>query len=268
MGQSASQKMMTIYDDEDMRDIYTSEKSGEDSDLMIIDIRKKMPSVLNCKENGYSSVYALCFVLQYEYRKINISFIPSVYFMLYNVTKDKDGKCTLRDTLKSLSKFGVCNESLCPSTSVGEPSAEATAEAEKTKSIVYEKINTEDHKNIINILDNGSPVMFNYTFYKSFLNCKNNIISLPIEDDINLGVQTGVICGYEKDYFIVNNNWGNNWGDAGYVWIHKNFVLSGNDFWVLNKITKEHVSEYIKRDNLREKMIKDPNEDPYYSDCD
>ena len=170
--------------------------------------------------------------------------------------------------MKCLSKNGVCSESLCPYENKGVPSDECKEEAKKTKSIVYEKIPlSSTFEDIISILDNESPVIFNYDFYEHFLNCKNNIITTYDTECSNiLGVQTGVICGYEKDYFIVNNNWGTDWGESGYVWIHKDIVLAGNDFWVLNKITKEHVNNYIKREIRREKMIIDTNDESYYSD--
>ena len=270
MGKSYSREIdfKTVYDDEDSRDIFVETYFNQDEDQhildLIVDIRKKMPSPLSVQNKlGYSSIYALCFVLQYEYRKINISFIPSAYFMINNVPKNSEGKCTLRDTLKSLSKNGVCKESSCPSFST-VPSKECFDEAEKAKNIVYERLN-KDERTIVNVLDSGSPVIFNYTFYRSFLNCTNNIIKMPIEDDINMGVQTAVICGYEKEYFIVNNNWGTDWGESGYVWIHKKIVMSGSDFWIVNKITKDHVNDYIKIKSKNENIISD---EPYFSEED
>lgn len=271
MGQTSSQMQFnTLYDEEDERDKIVNNKENEKeyTELVIVDIRKKMPTVLNCKENGYSSVYAICFALQYEYRKLNISFIPSVYFMTYNVCKNDDGKCSIRNAFKSLTENGVCSESLCPYNSENIPSEDCFEEAKKMKTVVYEKLEKNEQLKtlIINILDNNSPVIFSYNFYYTFLNPKNNIINGPIEDDKLLGIHSAVICGYEKDYFIVNNNIGSDWGESGYVWIHKDFVLSGDDFWIMNKITKKDVNKYIKRQFGKKKIIKDSSEDTYYSD--
>lgn len=196
-----------------------------------VDLRPKMPPIINQGQVGSCQTCALLALDQYV---IGYSFVPSVpfgYYCLHDVMKvDHNEDCggTLRDTIKTLVTYGACNSEICPNTFdwTQKPSDAAYADglAGDDKLHQYYRLNSED--DIQQALAQGHGIYIGVEVYESFESeecIKTGIIPLPKANEKLLGGHALAIVGYifmnGKLYYIIRNSWGIEVGDKGYFYM-------------------------------------------------
>jgi C1A family cysteine protease len=91
-------------------------------------------------------------------------------------------------------------------------------------------------------LAQGFPFVFGFSVYESFKSIdKNGIMPMPTFSEQRLGGHAVMAVGYndEKQYFIVRNSWGINWGDNGYFYMPYTYITDRNrsiDFWTIRLV--------------------------------
>jgi hypothetical protein len=160
---------------------------------------------------------------------------------LYNQVKytNCSGGSTFPANLNMMKNNGVCtltempyNENDCST----QPNTAQHAAAAKNKILKWEIVNKNDITNIKTLIYSGLPVMIAVNVDASF----DNLQAPYIWKAKSGGVRGGhaiTITGYDnaKNAFKVQNSWGSNWKDGGYLWIDYDFFPSaviGNECYV------------------------------------
>jgi len=152
----------------------------------------------------------------------------------------------IRDTIKSLVRFGTCKEATFPYNGdcTTKPSNEAYAEASTYKALSYARFDNNQiiSSNKLLILDamksgleTGFPIMGGMNCYSNIWNAENGVIPLP--NGQLIGGHAILIIGYDDatNMFKFKNSWSSSWGNNGYGYLPYEYLLSGNlfDLWTI-----------------------------------
>ena len=245
-----------IPDINDFRDQYVNFDTMDFSD--VIDLRGNLPPIFNIYDWNGSITSAITAILYQELLKQNKNiFIPSRLFIYYNslVYNSKyfnngivEMTPSIRQTLKSIKKWGFCSEQYLPF------NLQNKLIVPEDKCYAYAKNYTIDYysipKNINDIklvLNHKKSIIISIPIYTNFQ--ENNIrltgrLSYPDNTDSIMGALSIVIVGYinEKELFIVRFPFGDLWGDHGYGYISYNYIIDmGMDLWIIDVIYHENV---------------------------
>jgi C1A family cysteine protease len=151
-----------------------------------------------------------------------------------------DDGAYIRDGIKVLAKWGVCDERLwpyIPARFATKPSVEAYKDAEKRRIQAYRRIlSIGDLKAAI---AEGLPVVFGTLIYESFESghtTRTGIVTMPKKGEARRGGHAMTIVGYDDEFrwFIVKNSWGERAGDKGYYYIPYEYMEQyASDFWAI-----------------------------------
>tara|TARA_Y100000991_G_C21971455_1_gene349708 strand:+ start:1012 stop:1992 length:981 start_codon:yes stop_codon:yes gene_type:complete len=172
--------------------------------------------------------------------------LPSINFIFYNsilteyntnvFTDIKHLKLSLRNSLKSLNKYGICSEECLPSEDILCIPYENCYAFGKYFNFKYSRVDN-DILTIKKILNNNKGILINLTVYTSFLKekmKKEGTLDFPDEYDSLLGMISGVIVGYTEKKIIIKSCFGEEWGDKGYFYIDYNYLEKlCNDSWLI-----------------------------------
>ena len=217
-----------------------------------VDLRPQFPHIYDQGNLGSCTANALCSVFTYETIDENIhkGFDPSRLFLYYNErliegSVKEDSGALISDGIKSLEKYGVCSDTLCPyiiENFTHKPTKKAYQDALNHKAVIATNI----HQDLITMktsLYNKNPFVVGIAVYESFESdevAKTGYVPMPdINKEKNLGGHAVCVCGYTKTHFIVRNSWGINWGDKGYFYIPNEYLLNENltsELWNISKI--------------------------------
>jgi C1A family cysteine protease len=204
-------------------------------------IVESQDSLGSCSANAITNAYELCVNRMYPKYFTHLSRL----FVYYNTRVEhgiveEDEGMFLRDGMKSLTKFGVCAESLWPydiEKFTEQPTEECYEDAEKRKILKYQKLTSVYY--IAQVLNNNKPVVFGMTIYDSFMNLNERIstVNFPSRKENSLGGHAMCMVGYdlEKRLFLAKNSFGPDWGDNGYCWIPFDYIRQeGYDVWTFD----------------------------------
>lgn len=213
-----------------------------------------LPEVYDQGELGSCTANATAAAVQYARRKQTQQgdFTPSRLFIYYNTraiegTVSTDSGAQLRDTMRAVSKLGVCtSETHWPYQIVkftDKPTQEAFDFALDYQVVSYKRI-AQNPSQMKGCLASGFPFVFGFTVYDSFESdavAQNGIVPLPGGNEGVLGGHAVLAVGYDdaKSTFIVRNSWGPKWGDGGYCYMP--YAYLGNstlatDFWTVRMV--------------------------------
>lgn len=213
-----------------------------------VDLRKYCTQVEDQGKLGSCTACALVGNLEFLKKKTIKKVIDfSELFLYFNErvithTEKTDGGASLRDGIKTLVKTGDCTEDLWPYVikkfSV-KPPTEAYENAQRYQITRYFRLHTLDEMK--QTLSEGNPFVFGFAVYESFeskMVRKTGIVHLPTKDERMVGGHAVCAVGYDetKDYFIVRNSWGENWGDKGYFYMPFKYLSDRSlsaDFWTI-----------------------------------
>lgn len=243
-----------IPDIPDHRDKHHSDFGFCTTDVQLpvrVDLVPKMPPIWNQGQEGSCTAFSTCGAAAYSvlYNKQKI-LDPSQQFVYYNGralegTTSSDSGCQIRDVVKSIAKYGVCQSKTWPYSYpyTHQPSKQAYAEGSTHKALQYGSV-TQDEKDIKTVLANNFPVVFGATLYESFESdrvASTGKVPMPGKNESAIGGHAILIVGYDDSSkeFIVRNSWGTDWGMSGYCTFPYAYVLNSSlcdDFWVIKLI--------------------------------
>lgn len=238
--------------------------------LASVDLRSKLPPVYEQAALGGGCV-SNAIAAAYEYEEMRQSkcaeknFVPSRLFLHYieryeerHEEKDvlKDHGASLRDSLKSICKQGVCSETMWPYRTENfarKPDAECYKTALQHRAIEYKAL-SQNLDQLRQCLACGLPFIFGFAVYASFESpkvAKTGVMSMPTPDDKLLGGHAVLAVGYDdvSQTFCVRNSWGSEWGDAGYFYMPYEYILTpqlASNFWVLQKVCGDEEAQCQK----------------------
>ena len=185
--------------------------------------------------------------------------VPSILFIYYNTraimgTLESDSGVDNRSLMKSLNKFGWCDESLWPYDDnasrsgrfLQRPPDAAYQQASNRKITGYARVE-QDPRTMMACLANGDPFIFGFNVYSSMLTSevdRTGIIPSPRFMDRRRGGHDVLIVGYNNSsvpvmdipagHFKFLNSWTREWGFNGYGYIPISYAcdpMLADDFW-------------------------------------
>uniref|UniRef100_A0A1X7SZ67 Peptidase C1A papain C-terminal domain-containing protein n=1 Tax=Amphimedon queenslandica TaxID=400682 RepID=A0A1X7SZ67_AMPQE len=205
----------------------------------------------SCTANALCSAYGLDLVKQSQTTRGGYYYFdPSRLFLYYNTreregNQSKDSGASIRDTVKSMNRKGVCKESEWPYKvwKFKEKPPQSCYDAAVGNNLCkYERL---DH-NIDQFracLKDNCPFVFGFNVYASFHNIsRNGYMPLPSRREQlgePLGYHAVVAVGYDDSRRCIKvlNSWGSRWGDGGYFYMPYEFIKDSSlcfDFWKIS----------------------------------
>lgn len=253
---------------EDSRDRKYKPKAVHWTELDNIDLRSNC-SVPRAQGNiGSCTAFAATSMFDFVRRKHSmVTWQPSPLFTYYATRLPldptlADSGAAIRDALKSTARDGVSMERIWPYVIEKyneRPSEEAWLVAEKHQTLQYLKLNDFDKNDWLNCLNDGYPFMFGLNLYPSFFDSFFTLLGGYMQDpdranEKMVGAHCMLAVGYVKnyngkEYLIVQNSWGQEWGAGGYCYIPLSYIMSNDsfDFWTirLTETTDEYTSDPV-----------------------
>lgn len=240
-----------IPDLPDQRDRkYQLPKALEKADLPeSYDMSKDCPPIVDQGDLG--SCTANAGVAAYQFtameQKKRTSKLSRLY-LYYNTrilenTVDWDSGASIRNTIKSLNKWGVCLESAWPykPTKFAKKPPASCYEYGASKILrSYARV-SQTANDLKACLAQNNPILFGFSVYQSFEEdeiARTGIMKLPSSSERVLGGHAVMMIGYDnkREAFLVRNSWGPDWGLNGNFWMPYSFALDPNmadDFWTV-----------------------------------
>jgi C1A family cysteine protease len=220
-----------------------------------VDLRSKFPlPPFDQGDLGSCTANACAKLLTFDQQRDGLQIMmPSRLFMYFNERLiegdvDEDGGATIRDTIKSVARFGACPEAEWPydvSRFSVKPSDACYASALKQCAVVYKRV-TPSLGSIMAALTMGYPIICGISVYESFEGddvAATGIIPSPdVHAEQLLGGHAVVIAGadVEADFAWLGNSWGEGWGLKGWAKIPlRHYLLDPNlasDFWIVKQV--------------------------------
>jgi C1A family cysteine protease len=216
-----------------------------------VDLSPKCSPVENQQDLGSCTANALAGAVEYLEIKQGEPFMDaSRLFIYYNErmlegTICSDSGAEIRDGIKTLAQYGVCDEKLLPydpKKFTRKPSKKCYDNALKHRIEKYYKIaSLEGMKQCLAM---GYPFAFGFAVFDSFESAtvaKTGIMPIPNpEAEELLGGHAVLAVGYddEKRFIKVRNSWGEKWGKGGYFFMPYEFIADKrfcSDFWCILK---------------------------------
>lgn len=216
------------------------------------DLRPWCPPIYDQGQLGSCTANAIAAAHEFDQIKQSLSpYVPSRLFIYYNErvmegTVGSDAGAAIRDGIKSLSTYGVCNETAWPyniDQFAVKPPKTCYKTAATHTSVLYRRIN-RTLADMQGCLAAGYPFVFGFSVYESFESdkvAKTGSVPMPGTTEQMLGGHAVMAVGYveAKQRFIVRNSWGPDWALKGYFTMPYAYLLDDNlsdDFWVVNKV--------------------------------
>lgn len=169
-------------------------------------------------------------------------------FVYYNLRTDEnkgvDSGGSIRDGIKAVNKYGACREFTWPydvKKFATEPPRIAYEEGEKHQALMYERIYPVTREAIMDAIYRGYAVVYGKALHESFMSeqtARTGIIPKPKSKCVDpvVGYHAMMIGGYEKDFTLELNSWGDDWGMNGLCEVPWDIVLNPKeafDFWAI-----------------------------------
>lgn len=225
-----------------------------------VDLRSKCPDVYNQGNLGSCTAQALAAAFEFN-DGISNPYTPSRLFIYYNErvlgnNVNQDSGAYLSDGIKTLERYGVCDEKDWPhdiSKFRIKPPTKCYTNALLYRAYTVNNIRS-DLNSMKNSLASGFPFVVGIAIYPSFLTTsvnKTGIVSMPNRNKEKcLGGHAVLVVGYSdiKQHWILRNSWGNKWGDKGYFYLPYLYLLDAklsSDLWNITKITQAPVVKAV-----------------------
>jgi C1A family cysteine protease len=180
-------------------------------------------------------------------------FMPARLMIYFDERKKEhtistDSGAIIRDGMKVIVKDGVCPESMWPydvSKFTLQPTKECYAIGAKHKAKSYSTLAQTAYQ-LKASLAAGIPYTFGFPVYTSFMNqdvAKTGIMPMPQPGDSLEGGHCVDAVGYciinNRNYYIVRNSWGTDWGINGYFFMPVQYMEErelASDFSILKQV--------------------------------
>ena len=217
-----------------------------------VDLRKQCPPVYAQGQIGSCTAQAICAAFHFCQMKEKLyNFAPSRLFTYYTTrdiegTINEDSGAMLRDTIKSINKFGACPESIWPydiNKFTVKPTVTCYDTASRHTAVSYSQI-SQTLNQMKGCLAEGYPFAFGMTVYESFEGEQvgnTGVVQMPAPGEQIVGGHAVLVVGYDdaQKRFIVRNSWGSDWGMNGYFTVPYDYILNpdlATDFWTVRVV--------------------------------
>ena len=220
-------------------------------DIKVVDLRSKCPPVYDqgklgsCTANAIAGAYEFDEIKQGEPEP----FTPSRLFIYYNErvmekNVSKDNGASIRDSVKTINKDGICKESTYPyniTKFADKPPQECYDEAKNHKCVEYKRVK-QTLEQLKQCLIDGFPIVFGFHVYESFKQTgTTGIAPIPKNGEKLEGGHAVMITSFfeDKKAFLIRNSWGKSWGLDGYFYMPYEYILNpklAGDFWTIRKV--------------------------------
>lgn len=219
-----------------------------------VSLRAKMPPVYDQLALGSCTAQSVCGLFHYhELTDANPRLlVPSRLFTYYNTrrieeTTPFDAGASIRNTVKSLIRYGVCPETdwpYDPDRFARRPPKACYTKALPMRVTSYGRVE-QTLDALRGCLAGGTPVAFGFSIHASFEKPgvdAAGVMPLPAADEAVLGGHAVLAVGYDdaRGAFEVRNSWGDRWGDAGHFWMPYALVCDDKtsaDFWAFGEVS-------------------------------
>jgi len=219
-----------------------------------VDLRRFVPEIEDQGDLGSCVAHAITMALRWHIRRSGAVDRELSRLMLYYYGRviencvNEDSGLEIRDGIKAVTKYGVCDEKLWPydvSKFKVEPPKDCQRLGKMWDNLTYERVRTQNAY-IKSALSEGFPVVFGVMLYESFDSdsvARTGKIPMPDpEREAELGGHCMLLLGYKNGRYIVQNSWSNKWGDRGYCYIPETYVsssrLGAGDYWVIKNLVE------------------------------
>ena len=168
-------------------------------------------------------------------------------FVYYNArvlegTAATDDGAMIRNGVKTLTKLGVCHETLWPykvRRFARKPSRRCYAQASVHQVTSYHRV--RGLAEMRQCLAEGFPFVFGLTTYDAFESDtvgRTGVLHLPKRGEKECGGHSVCAVGYDEraKRFLIRNSWGADWGRSGYFTAPYDYLANpklADDFWTL-----------------------------------
>jgi len=210
-----------------------------------------LPPILDQGDLGSCTANSSSNALRFLLKKNNLNVFQPSRLYIYWFTRfiegntNSDSGASLRNTLKSISKYGACHENLWAyniSQFKTKPNAPSQTDAKKHAS-KFQYLAVKQNLDIIkNAICQGFPIVLGFLVFNSFMSNKVTATGIVPMPDPNkekmLGGHAVLLVSYDdsKRLFGFMNSWGPNWGNKGFFYLPYDYVLSPNlafDMWAI-----------------------------------
>jgi C1A family cysteine protease len=218
-----------------------------------VDLRPQCPPVYDQGQLGSCTANSIGAAVEFEQMKQKLAdvFVPSRLFIYYNEramerTVDSDSGAQIRDGIKSVAKQGACPESEWPyliARFKTRPRKSCYVEALRHRVVLYQRL-IPTLNQLRGCLATGYPFVFGFTVYEGFESpkvAKTGHAPMPKPDERALGGHAVMAVGYDdpKQWFLLRNSWGPEWGMKGYFTLPYTYVTGSEltaDFWTIRLV--------------------------------
>jgi len=209
-------------------------------------------SIGSCVGNAIANAYELMVKKLYPDSFVELSRLFIYYnSRLFDNSYKEDIGTYIRDGIKSVAKYGVCEERLWPYIEEkfdDQPDPECYADASLRLITRYESLYTL--RDMLETLDNEQPIVAGITVYEDFMfiTRKNPIVELPKNNDKSHGSHAVTLLGYDlsKQLFIAKNSFGQDWGSNGYFYIPFEYIRTESfEKWCFDINTQKSVPSVL-----------------------
>ncbi|OLQ08596.1 putative peptidase C1-like protein [Symbiodinium microadriaticum] len=206
----------------------------------------------SCTANALAAAFHFTLhKMEVENDKDFADFTPSRLFIYYNErlvegSVNQDAGAMIRDGIKTMSKVGVCPESVWkyddgPDFFKQQPDSRSYEIAQKCKVSGYARV-AQDLSQMKMCIKSGYPFVFGFAVLSSFQTAEvasTGRMVMPQPTDQQLGGHAVCAVGYDdfQQCFIVRNSWGEGWGDKGYFYMPYEYICNpalAMDLWAIN----------------------------------
>lgn len=188
---------------------------------------------------------SLCFMLAFVESKEQTGAQGTPLSRLFNYYEDRGGQpndtgSTARDAIQSVVRVGVSDESLWPYDLAhwkDKPSDAAYANAKPRESLTYAALANVDEMR--HCLASGYPFIFGMQLWPQFESVgPDGVVQMPDVSKQPIGWHELCAVGYDADYCIAANPWGQQWGAVGFCRIPWGYFSGGRvvDIWTVRSI--------------------------------
>ena len=181
-------------------------------------------AITNCYELQVNRLYPDTF------KQLSRLFVYYNGRLLEDNTSNDDG-VQIRDAVKGIAHFGICNEELWPY-NIGmfdvKPSPECYRDGSYRVAPKYERLNSLS--DMLSAINSNYPVVAGFSTYQNllYMDANNYTLENPKYNEKSIGSHAMAIVGYDitNKYVIAKNSFGTDWGKDGYCHIPFDYVQS------------------------------------------
>ena len=233
-------------------------KFNTDNELPdFVDLRKSFVDIINIESLPFNPIACVSYLLEYSMLKNGLSVFPPSLLFIYKHCKfyhDTNDLISFETIFKAIRSKGFCIETEFRTNKYNLINKEVTEDLlEKAQPYKFMKVyHVINNISIIKrVLYNKYPILVGFSLYYKLTKVGNSMW-IPNENiEQNIGGIGGVLVGYieEREVFIMDQTYGNNFGQNGYILIPYKYITNNKytfEMYVLD-LDKNRIEGYLSQ---------------------